>query len=100
MAISDFVSNLINLISSTSDNQTTTMSTQPTQRLPTECIVLVAEFLAGSFQYRTLANLSQTSRKIREETESVLFATLLWDTEEKSWILHGGRIPRGWQHVR
>ena len=76
------------------------MSILTEQRLPTECIVLVAEFLAGSFQYRTLAHLAQTSRKIHQETESVLFETLLWDTEDKSWILHGGRVPRGWRHVR
>jgi hypothetical protein len=76
------------------------MSPPNEQRLPTECIVLVAQFLAGSFQYGTLAHLARASRKIQQETESVLFETLLWDTEAKSWILHGGRIPQGWMHVR
>lgn len=76
------------------------MSALTTPRLPIERIVLVAQFLAGSFHYGTLAHLSQTSRKIHQETESVLFETLLWDTEEKSWILHGGRVPRGWSHVK
>lgn len=83
-------------------HQPSIKSMSPTfeHRLPTECIVLVAQFLAGSFQFGALAHLARASRKIHLETESVLFETLLWDTEEKSWILHGGRIPRGWKHVR
>lgn len=73
---------------------------QPEQRLPIECVVTIAQFLAGAYQYGALARLNQISRQIQQETESVLFETLLWDTDAKPWILHGGRIPRGWRHTK
>lgn len=65
--------------------------------LPLDVYGIIAEFLAGSFVFGTLANINVASRLIQEETLPVLYETLLIDDEEKwpqsedgKWI---GPIP-------
>ena len=50
--------------------------------LPFDVHGVIAQFLAGSFAFGTLANLNVASRMIQEETLSVLYETLLIDDEE------------------
>lgn len=69
-------------------------------QLPTELIVIIAEFLAGSFAYESLANLNVATRAIWEETLPVLYETVVWETERRWWIHEGGYIPRGWSYTR
>lgn len=51
--------------------------------LPLDIYGVIADFLAGSFAFGTLANLNVASHFIREETLPVLYETLLMNDEEK-----------------
>jgi hypothetical protein len=69
-------------------------------QLPTELIVVIGEFLAGSFAYGSLANLNAATRAVHEETLPVLFDTVVWDDDKKWWIHEKGRVPDGWKYTR
>lgn len=69
-------------------------------QLPTELIVTIAEFLAGSFAYGSLAKLNLATRAVHEETLPVLFDTVVWETNRRWWIHEGGHVPRGLRYTR
>jgi hypothetical protein len=72
------------------------------QTLPTELIVTIAEFLAGSFAFGSLAQLNLTSHAIYEETLPVLYETMTWDHEpERQWWEHeGADFPKAWRYCK
>jgi hypothetical protein len=53
--------------------------TQFTARVSLEAVMEIAEQLAHSFDFRTLANLNQCCKQLHQETLPVLFKKVVWD---------------------
>jgi hypothetical protein len=72
------------------------------QNLPTELIVTIAEFLAGSFAFGSLAQLNLASHAIHEETLPVLYETMTWDhkPERHWWDDHEVELPKAWRYCK
>lgn len=47
--------------------------------LPLDIYGVIAEFLAGAFAFRTLANLNVANHGIRDETTPILYETVMFD---------------------
>jgi hypothetical protein len=70
------------------------------QILPVEVLVIVGQFLAGSYCFGTLANLNSVSKSMHEESQPVLYETLIlkYSKEVETSILASS--DPGWQYVR
>jgi hypothetical protein len=66
------------------------------RQLPTELVVVIAEFLAGDLALGSLAQLNLATRAIHEETLPVLFETVAF---EKKWWLKK-REMKGWKWIK
>lgn len=70
--------------------------------LPYETFTIIAEFLAGSGAFGTLANLNVADRVMRMETLPVLYETVLLDNVEKleyykDWTF---TLPLGFKYTK
>jgi hypothetical protein len=77
--------------------------------LPAELLSEVAEYLSADHKHRSLANLNQACRRLRDVTVPALYRTLiLFRTDherlEESAILkpvdEGEPMPDAWRHTR
>jgi hypothetical protein len=80
----------------------TSLTDNTTPDLPADVFGVIAEFLAGSFAFGTLASLNVISKSIRDETLPVLYETFLMDDDDKlkyhQWKKYGS--PRGLKYVK
>jgi hypothetical protein len=60
----------------------------------------VATFLAGDQAYRTLADLSQASKRVHRETLPILYEKVVWEKDKHYWVHDGARIPEGYAYTR
>jgi hypothetical protein len=87
-------------------NADRTMSSEPvpgdagTQLIPVEVLVIVGQFLAGSYCFGTLANLNSASKALHQESQPVLYETLIlkYSKEVETSILVCSHP--GWKYVR
>lgn len=74
--------------------------TSDVQILPVEVLVIVGQFLAGSYCFGTLANLNSASKSMHQESQPVLYETLIlkYSKEVETSILASSHP--GWKYVR
>lgn len=77
--------------------------------VPDELLIDIAEHLASEYKHRSLADLNQASRRLRDVTLSVLYRTVILfrtdpDRLEEDEVLvpigEGDVVPEAWKHTR
>jgi hypothetical protein len=76
-------------------------SAQSILRLPSEILYEIGTYIQREMQFRTLANLNQTCRLLRDVTLPVLYETVFYTgwTFGKAWQ-RTKEQNKGWKHVK